>query len=128
LRGIEMVFVTDYCVTVSSIVASFVPVRVSDPTTRPSMALSIVTGVDYFVSATTIHPPCINTCLASLTSPPPWIIHTPPRLYICSVSLAPLPPSQIIYTSRLGVAGFTTAVDGFYSAMASMCGRLIANS
>jgi hypothetical protein len=123
LRGIEMVFVADYRAAVSSIVASFVRVRVSDPTTRPSMALFIVTGVDYFVSATTVHPPCINTCLASLASPPPQIIHTPPRLYICSVSLAPPPPSQIIYTPRLGVAGFTTAADCFYSAMDSACGR-----
>jgi hypothetical protein len=44
------------------------------------------------------------------------------------VSLAPPPPSQIIHTSRLSVAGFTTAADGFYSAMVSTCGRLIAKS
>jgi hypothetical protein len=66
--------------------------------------------------------------LASLALPPPRIIHTPPRLYICLVSLTPPPPSQIIHTSRLGIAGFTTAADGFYSAMANACGRLIANS
>jgi hypothetical protein len=58
LRGIEMVFFADYRAAVSSIVASFDPVTVSDPTTQPSMALSIITGVDYFVSAMSVHPPC----------------------------------------------------------------------
>jgi hypothetical protein len=97
-----MVFVADYRAAVSSIVASFVPVRVSDPTTRPSMALFIVTGLDYFVSVTTVHPPCINTCLASLASPPPRIIHTPPRLCICLVSLAWPPPRIAPTSSRIG--------------------------
>jgi hypothetical protein len=111
-----VVFSAD-CRAAVSAPSSLAPVP--DPTMQPSMALSIVARVEYFGSTTTIHPPCINTCLASLASPPLRIIYTPPCLYICLVSLAPPPLSQIIHTPRLDVAGFTTAADFFYSAMDS---------
>jgi hypothetical protein len=114
-----MVFAMDYRAAVSAIVAGLVP----DPTTQPSMALSIIAIVEYFGSATTVHLPCINTCLVSLASPLLRIIYTPPCHYICLVSLAPPPLSQIIHTLRLDVAGFITSADFFYSAVDSACGR-----
>jgi hypothetical protein len=80
LRGIEMVFAAD-CHAAVSAPSSLAPV--SDPTTQPSMALSIVAGVEYFGSTMTVHPPCINTCLAPLASPSLRIIYTPPCHYIC---------------------------------------------